>query len=211
MIVASVTLRSCLMATEISGTSTLRWVLRPVSIAMSLTRMTFQGQYGFMEIDDKQDAEDAIKDINGKNFNGGQIRVRGDFFSNNSEENTCFYLFSNFSSKLLVNYLPLIEVEFSNAYSGDRRGGGGSGHSRGRDFDTDRGGRWHFPPIWNIFEVNIYRRVSDGKFRRTNYRLVVKNISSQTSWQVTRKIEHHTIESSKKWSRFYRNWAFVVI
>ena len=108
---------------------------------MSLTRMTFQGQYGFMEIDDKQDAEDAIKDINGKNFNGGQIRVRVDFFPNNSEENTCFYLFSNFSSKLLVNYLPLIEVEFSNAYSGDRRGGGGSGHSRGRDFDTDRGGR----------------------------------------------------------------------
>ena len=33
-----------------------------------------------MEIDDKQDAEDAIKDINGKNFNGGQIRVRVDFF-----------------------------------------------------------------------------------------------------------------------------------
>ena len=56
---------------------------------MSLTWMTFQGQYGFMEIDDKQDAEDAIKDINGKNFNGGQIRVRVDFFPNNSEENTC--------------------------------------------------------------------------------------------------------------------------
>ena len=42
---------------------------------MSLTRMTFQGQYGFMEIDDKRDAEDAIKDLNGKDFNGGRIRI----------------------------------------------------------------------------------------------------------------------------------------
>ena len=74
---------------------------------MSLTRMTFQGQYGFMEIDDKRDAEDAIKDINGKNFNGGRIRI-----------------------------------EYSNAYSGaDRRGGGGASRGGGRGFDTDRGGR----------------------------------------------------------------------
>ena len=71
---------------------------------ITVTLMTFQGQYGFMEIDDKRDAEDAIKDINGKNFNGGRIRI-----------------------------------EYSNAYSGaDRRGGGSS---RGRDFDTDRSGR----------------------------------------------------------------------
>ena len=28
-----------------------------------------------MEIDDKEDAEDAIKDINGKDFNGGRIKV----------------------------------------------------------------------------------------------------------------------------------------
>jgi len=90
------------------------------------------GQYGFMEIEDRDDAEDAIKDINGKSFNGGRIKV-----------------------------------EFSHAYSGndrDRRSGGRGG----RDFDRDRGGS---------------RRVSDGKFRRTNYRLVVQNISSGTSWQ----------------------------
>ena len=73
---------------------------------MSLTlRMTLQGQYGFMEIDDNRDAEDAINDINGKDFNGGRIRI-----------------------------------EYSNAYSGaDRRGGGSS--RGGREFDTDRGGR----------------------------------------------------------------------
>ena len=34
---------------------------------------------------------------------------------------------------------------------------------------------------------NMFRRVSDGKFRRTNFRLVVQNISSQTSWQVNCK------------------------
>ena len=49
-----------------------------------------------MEIDDKQDAEDAIKDINGKNFNGGQIRVRVDFFPNNSEEILAFIYFQIF-------------------------------------------------------------------------------------------------------------------
>jgi len=96
-----------------------------------LKNINIKGQYGFMEIEDRDDAEDAIKDINGKSFNGGRIKV-----------------------------------EFSHAYSGndrDRRGGGR------RDFDRDRGGG--------------SRRVSDGKFRRTNYRLVVQNISSGTSWQ----------------------------
>ena len=34
-----------------------------------------QGQYGFLEIDDKDDAEDAIKDLNGKAFNGGRIKI----------------------------------------------------------------------------------------------------------------------------------------
>ena len=35
----------------------------------------FKGQYGFMEIEDRHDAEDAIKDINGKSFNGTRIKV----------------------------------------------------------------------------------------------------------------------------------------
>ena len=34
--------------------------------------------------------------------------------------------------------------------------------------------------------VRGFRRVSDGRFRRTNFRLVVQNISSQTSWQVSK-------------------------
>lgn len=34
--------------------------------------------------------------------------------------------------------------------------------------------------------IRDFRRVSDGRFRRTNFRLVVQNISSQTSWQVNK-------------------------
>ena len=90
-----------------------------------------------MEIEDRHDAEDAIKDINGKSFNGTRIKV-----------------------------------EFSHAYSGNDRRGGGR-----HDFDTDKRGR----------------RVSDGKFRRTNYRLVVSNLSSSTSWQVNTITEHFQV------------------
>ena len=31
-----------------------------------------KGKYGFIEIDEKEDAEDAIKDLDGKSFNGGR-------------------------------------------------------------------------------------------------------------------------------------------
>merc|ERR1712038_2147380 len=93
-----------------------------------LRNINIKGQYGFLEIDDKEDAEDAIKDLNGKSFNGARIKI-----------------------------------EFSYAYSGS----GDRDRRRGRkDYDRDNRGR-----------------VSDGRFRRTNFRLVVKNISSQTSWQ----------------------------
>merc|ERR1711936_862506 len=91
-----------------------------------LRNINIKGQYGFLEIDDKDDAEDAIKDLNGKAFNGGRIKI-----------------------------------EFSYAYSGTDRD-----KRKGRRDDRETRGR-----------------VSDGRFRRTNFRLVVENISSQTSWQ----------------------------
>jgi len=101
-----------------------------------LRNINIKGKYGFLEMDHKEDAEDAIRDLNGKSFNGGRIKI-----------------------------------EYSHAYIGsdrrgdrDRRGGGGD---RGRELDRDVQGR----------------RVSDGKYRRTNYRLIVENISSRTSWQ----------------------------
>ena len=70
-----------------------------------------QGPYGFMEIDDKEDAEDAIKDINGKDFNGGRIKVE---FS---------YAYSGFNK---------------DADRERRRGGGGGGSSGGGDYDYRR-------------------------------------------------------------------------
>jgi len=97
-----------------------------------LKHVNIKGLYGFVEMDDKRDAEDAIRDLNGKSFNGGRIRI---------------------------------EFAQGNDRGGDRdrRGGGWDRRDRG---DNHRG-----------------RQISDGKFKRTNYRLVVENLSSRTSWQ----------------------------
>merc|ERR1712013_872543 len=40
-----------------------------------LKHVNIKGLYGFVEMDDKRDAEDAIRDLNGKSFNGGRIRI----------------------------------------------------------------------------------------------------------------------------------------
>jgi len=93
-----------------------------------LRHINIKGPYGFLELDDERDAEDAIKDLNGKSFNGGS-RIR---------------------------------IEYANGNDRDGRGGGGG-------WDRRDGGR--------------SRQISDGRFKRTNYRLVVKNLSSRTSWQ----------------------------
>jgi len=94
-----------------------------------LRHVNIKGPYGFVEMDEKRDAEDAIRDLNGKTFNGGRIRI-----------------------------------EF--AQGNDRAGDRGRGGWDRRDRDAPRG-----------------RQISDGKFKRTNYRLVVENLSSRTSWQ----------------------------
>jgi len=102
-----------------------------------LRNVNIKGQYGFLELDDKRDAEDAIREVNGKTFNGGS-RIR-------------------------------VEYANGNDRGGDRdRFGGGDRRGYG-DRDRDTRGRG--------------RQVSDGKFKRTNYRLVVENLSSRTSWQ----------------------------
>jgi len=92
-----------------------------------LRNVNIKGKYGFLEMDDREDAEDAIKDLDGKSFNGGRIRI-----------------------------------EFSNAYTGgdNRRG-------RSREKSRDRDGR----------------RFSDGRFRKSNYRIIVENLNSRTTWQ----------------------------
>jgi len=90
-----------------------------------IRNVNIKGKFGFLEIEDKEDAEDAIRDLDGKSFNGGRIRI-----------------------------------EYSNAYTGDDRRG------RSRDRSRDREGRF-----------------SDGRFRKTNYRIVIDNLSGRTSWQ----------------------------
>ena len=47
-----------------------------------------------------------------------------------------------------------------------------------------RGGGQYQPACLCRWMIHPHGRVSDGRFRRTNFRLVVENISSQTSWQV---------------------------
>jgi len=92
-----------------------------------LRNVNIKGKYGFLEMDDREDAEDAIKDLDGKSFNGGRIRI-----------------------------------EFSNAYTG-----GDSRRGRSREKSRDRDGR----------------RFSDGRFRKSNYRIIVENLNSRTTWQ----------------------------
>jgi len=90
-----------------------------------LRNINLKGQYGFIEVESKEDASDAVRKVNGSNFNGGRIRV-----------------------------------ELANACSDGDPG------SR----DRDSGSR---------------ARVSDGRYRRTNYRIIVRNLSSRTSWQLS--------------------------
>jgi len=85
-----------------------------------LRNINLKGQYGFIEVESKEDASDAVRKVNGQNFNGGRIRV-----------------------------------ELANACSDT-------------DSSRDSGSR---------------ARVSDGRYRRTNYRIIVRNLSSRTSWQ----------------------------
>ena len=76
-----------------------------------------------------RDADDAVHDLDGKDFEGGRVRV---------------------------------EL----AKDPRRGGGGGGGGGGGRFGDRDRGRRGNPPGP------------------RTNYRVVVENVSSKTSWQV---------------------------
>ena len=47
-----------------------------IIVVKSLLKMTYyllQGKFGFLEIDEKEDADDAIRDLSGKSFNGGRL------------------------------------------------------------------------------------------------------------------------------------------
>jgi len=100
-----------------------------------ITDIHLKGVYGFLNFDDKRDASDAIKEVNGRSFNGGRIRV---------------------------DYAK--EPRFGGGGGRDRFDRGGRGSDR-RSFDRPRGSSRNAPGKW------------------TNYRLLVENLSSKTSWQ----------------------------
>merc|ERR1711988_222683 len=98
-----------------------------------LREVVVKNGYGFVEFDDYRDADDAVHDMDGKDMQGGRVRVE----------------------------LARDPRDRGGRGGGGRFGGGGGG--RGRHDDRRPRGN---PP---------------GP--RTNYRLVVENLSSRTSWQ----------------------------
>lgn len=98
-----------------------------------ITAIDLKGVYGFVNFDDKRDAADAIRDVDGKSFNGGRIRV--DRAKERREE----------------------------------RGGGGRDRDRG--VGGGGGGR------------DGGNRGGGGRGNWSDYRLLVENLSSRTSWQ----------------------------
>nr|ACO10556.1 Serine-arginine protein 55 [Caligus rogercresseyi] len=96
-----------------------------------IREVVIKSGYGFVEFDDPRDADDVVNDMDGKDFQGGRIRVEMARDPRDRRDRD---------------------------RGSDRRGG----FDRGRD----RGGRRGNPP---------------GP--KTNYRVVVENLSSRTSWQ----------------------------
>lgn len=102
-----------------------------------VTAIDLKGVYGFINFEDKRDAADAIRDVDGKSFNGGRIRV--DRAKERREE-------------------------------GGRGGGGGRDRDRGfGGGGRDGGGGGN--------------RGGGGRGNWSDYRLLVENLSSRTSWQ----------------------------
>ena len=119
----------------------------------------FQNGFCFVEFDDYRDADDACYEMNGRDLLGDRVTV---------------------------------EIARGTPHGRDREkwgtgGGGGSdrgGRDRGRDSRRDdrgggrdgggRGGRDR--PVW----LDKY-----GPPTRTDYRVIVENLSSRVSWQVT--------------------------
>ena len=50
--------------------------------------------------------------------------------------------------------------------------------------DSGSRARWNLMMIRSSHSHFSFSRVSDGRYRRTNYRVIVRNLSSRTSWQV---------------------------
>lgn len=117
-----------------------------------LRDVILKGSYGFVEFEDRRDATDAVKDLDGKEMNGGRIRVEHARDSRDSRRD--------------------------GGGRDDRRGGGGRDGGRdGGRFGGGGGGRFGGGGGGGD------SRRGNPPGRRTNYRLIVENLSSRTSWQ----------------------------
>ena len=116
-----------------------------------ITKLTLKGTYGFVDLDNEYDCEDAIKSLNGVHFNGSRLIVQ---WSNRSDHTN-----NNNNRK----------VSESRSESGHEAGYGpahspsSSGHYRHQRYQK--------------------KRVSDGKFKVSNWRVVVSGLCSRTTWK----------------------------
>lgn len=132
-----------------------------------IREVVLKSGYGFVEFDDPRDADDACSDLDGKDFQGGRVRVE---MARDPRDKRRDYHDNNY-----------------------RRGGGGGGYHHHRD--NYRGGRDRYS---RRDDYDDHRRGGGDRGRndhrsgggggnppgpRTNYRIIVTNLSSRTSWQ----------------------------
>jgi len=112
--------------------------------------------YGFVDFDDHRDADDAVHDLDGKDFRGSRIRVELARDRRDRDRD-----------------------------GGDRRGGGRDGGRGGGRYD-DRGGGRRDDRRGGFNDRRGGgggARGGNPPGRKTEFRCVVENISAATSWQ----------------------------
>lgn len=119
-----------------------------------LREIAIKNGYAFVDFDDGRDADDAVYDLNGVDFMGDRVTVE---FAKGTPHG---------SDRMKYGYSGRSRSR-SRERGGDRGGRGGGG-------DRDRDGRDGGRPVW----LEKY-----GPPTRTDYRVVVENLSSRVSWQ----------------------------
>ena len=145
-----------------------------------LSEISIKNGYGFVDFEDYRDADDAVHDLDGKDIRGSRYY------------NIKLIFFSNVFSISSPEYRVRVELarDRRDRDRGDHRGGGGGGRYNDRNHGHGGGGRRS--PMRNRGGGGDRGGRGGDNFRRgnppgrkTEYRLIVENLSSKTSWQVT--------------------------
>jgi len=127
-----------------------------------LSEISIKNGYGFVDFEDYRDADDAVHDLDGKDIRGSRVRVE-------------------------------LARDRRDRDRGDHRGGGGGGRYNDRNHGHGGGGRRS--PMRNRGGGGDRGGRGGDNFRRgnppgrkTEYRLIVENLSSKTSWQLAAKV-----------------------